>query len=70
LLLHGGRGGSSPALLTKYDGQPVTLTRKSTAARWTFVIGKDGKIVSKNTKVNPAQDSKDILALIEKLDPQ
>jgi hypothetical protein len=27
----------------------VTLTRKVTAARWTFVISKEGKIASKNT---------------------
>ena len=52
------------------DGKPLTLTRKVTAARWTFVIGKDGKIVSKNTKVNPVQDSKQIAELIEKLDRQ
>jgi len=50
------------------DGKAVTVTRKVTAARWTFVIGKDGKIISKNTKVNPLQDSKDIAALIEKLE--
>jgi peroxiredoxin Q/BCP len=52
------------------DGKPVTLTRNVTAARWTFVIGKDGKIVSKNTKVNPVQDSKQIAELIEKLERQ
>lgn len=61
-----GKGGS---VKTKdADGQPVTLTRKLSAARWTFVIGKDGNIVSKNTKVNPAQDSKQVADLIEKLD--
>jgi len=50
------------------DGQFVTLTRKSTASRWTFVIGMDGKIASKNTKVIPAQDSKQVADLIEKLE--
>jgi len=61
-----GKGGS---VKTKdAEGQPVTLTRKLSAARWTFVIGKDGKIASKNTKVNPAQDSKQVADLIEKLD--
>jgi peroxiredoxin Q/BCP len=63
-----GKGGEVKA--KDADGQPLTITRKSTAARWTFVIGKDGKIATKNTKVNAAQDSKDIVALIEKLDPK
>lgn len=50
------------------DGNEVQLKRGVTAARWTFVIGKDGKIVYKNTKVNAAADSKQILERIEKLD--
>jgi peroxiredoxin Q/BCP len=49
-------------------GQPLTLTRKVTTARWTFVIGKDGKIASKNTKVIPAQDSKQVADLIEQME--
>lgn len=48
-------------------GNPVALKRGVTIKRWTFVIGKDGKIVHKNTMVKPAQDSKDILAVVEKL---
>ena len=48
------------------DGQQHQLTRGVTASRWTFVIGKDGKILFKNTKVDAAKDSKAILALIEK----
>src|SRR5262249_30079453 len=50
------------------DGQPVTLKRNATLSRWTFVIGKDGKIVYKNTNVNPAQDSKQVSDLVEKLE--
>jgi peroxiredoxin Q/BCP len=50
------------------DGQQHQLTRGVTAARWTFVIGKDGKILFKNTQVEAAKDSKAILALIEKQD--
>ena len=48
------------------DGQEHELTRGVTASRWTFVIGKDGKILLKNTKVDAAKDSKAILALLEK----
>ena len=43
------------------------LKRNVTAARWTFIIGMDGKILYKNTKVNPAEDSKQVAAFIEKL---
>jgi thioredoxin-dependent peroxiredoxin len=50
------------------DGKPVTLKRAVTAARWTFIIGKDGKIAYKNTRVNPGQDSKQVADFIEKLE--
>jgi peroxiredoxin Q/BCP len=49
------------------DGKDIVLTTKVRAARWTFVIDKDGKIVHKNTKVNAPEDSKEILAVVEKL---
>jgi peroxiredoxin Q/BCP len=49
------------------DGLPVTLKRAVTAARWTFVIGKDGRVVYRNTKVDPAKDSKDVADLVEQL---
>jgi peroxiredoxin Q/BCP len=50
------------------DGKDLELTRGVTASRWTFVIGKDGKVVFKNIKVDAAEDSKQILEVIEKLD--
>jgi peroxiredoxin Q/BCP len=46
------------------DGKPFEFERAGTAARWTFVIGKDGKIAYKNTKVNPTQDAKAIADFI------
>jgi thioredoxin-dependent peroxiredoxin len=42
------------------------LKRGVTASRWTFVIDKDGKIASKNTKVKPANDAKDVLKAVGK----
>jgi peroxiredoxin Q/BCP len=48
------------------DGKPYEFERKGTAARWTFVIGKDGKIAYKNTKVVPADDAKKITEFITK----
>lgn len=49
------------------DGQEVTLTRDVTAARWTFIIGLDGKIAYKNTEVDAANDSKAVMAAIQKM---
>ncbi len=48
------------------DGKLIELKRAGTAARWTFVIGKDGKIAYKNTKVTPADDAKKITEFILK----
>ncbi len=49
------------------DGKEELLTRTVTAKRWTFVIGKDGRVASKNTMVVAADDSKAIMAVVEKL---
>ncbi|HEY2909925.1 MAG TPA: peroxiredoxin [Gemmataceae bacterium] len=38
--------------------------RKGTAARWTFIVGKDGKIAYKNVKVDPLQDAKKVAEFI------
>jgi peroxiredoxin Q/BCP len=50
------------------DGKDVELKRGVTASRWAFVIGKDGKIVHKNDKVNAAEDSKEILGVVKTLE--
>jgi len=50
------------------EGKIVTLKRAVTVSRWTFIIGKDGKILYKNTKVNPVEDSKQVADFIEKLE--
>ena len=49
------------------DGQEISLTRKATAKRWTFIVGKDGKIAYKNPMVAAAEDSKTIAAEVAKL---
>ncbi|QDT82874.1 peroxiredoxin [Gimesia chilikensis] len=49
------------------DGKKEKLTRGVTAARWTFVIDKDGKVAMKNTKVKAADDSKAILKKVNEL---
>lgn len=50
------------------EGKPMTVKRAVTAARWTFIIGKDGKVIYQNKLVNPAKDSKDVADLIGKLE--
>ena len=49
------------------DGKEETLIRNVTAKRWTFVVGLDGTIASKNTTVVAADDSKAILATVAEL---
>jgi peroxiredoxin Q/BCP len=49
------------------EGKDVVLKRGVTTARWTFIIGKDGKIAYKNTMVDAAGDSKKMLEEVEKL---
>jgi len=55
------------SLKATIDGKEETLTRSISPSRWTFVIDKSGKIVSKNTMVNAPEDSKAIKDLVEKL---
>lgn len=49
------------------DGEIIELKREVTASRWTFIIGLDGKIAYKNTKVIPAKDSQQVTEFIEQL---
>jgi len=48
------------------DGNPIEIKRATTINRWTYVIGRDGKIAYKNTKVNPAADAKAISEFVGK----
>ena len=48
-------------------GKQRKLVRGVTACRWTFVIGLDGKIVSRNTDVHPANDGKSVLNVVRQL---
>jgi peroxiredoxin Q/BCP len=44
----------------------ATLKRGVTIPRWTFVIDKEGKVIYKNTQVDPQKDSKQVLEVIAK----
>jgi thioredoxin-dependent peroxiredoxin len=50
------------------DKKLLTLKREVTTARWTFIIGLDGKILYKNTKVDPVKDSAQVIEILDKLD--
>lgn len=49
------------------NGEEIELHRGSTAARWTFVIGKNGRIVYKNTSASPTEGPQHILAALRKV---
>jgi len=49
------------------DGQEYDLFREVTTSRWTFVLDRKGKVVYKSTEVNPEEDSKAVMAVLEKL---
>jgi thioredoxin-dependent peroxiredoxin len=48
-------------------GEQKTLVRGVTAQRWTFVIGLDGTIIHKNTKVDAASDCDSVLKIVGQL---
>ena len=52
---------------TLSDKTKLEFKREVTAARWTFIIGLDGKIAYKNTKVDPVKDSMQVEAFLTKL---
>ena len=56
-----GEGGS---IKRTVEGTEHELVRDITIKRWTFIVGKDGKIIYKNEAVNPEKDSEEILAFL------
>jgi len=48
------------------DKMLLEFKREVTTSRWTFIIGLDGKIAYKNTKVNPVADSQQVEAFLLK----
>jgi len=52
-------------LIREVEGKKVTLVRDNTPSRWTFVIGKNGKVIYKNTKVTPTKDLAEVSKAIQ-----
>lgn len=57
-------GGGQHRIKHPQTHEEITLTRGVTAARWTFVIGKDGKILHKETNVNIKEQPQRILEVL------
>lgn len=49
------------------NGVEQTLKRGVTACRWTFIIGKDGRIIRRNTTVDAEQDCEKVLETVRRL---
>ena len=60
-----GEGGSITATI---GDQEFKLDRGVTTQRWTFVIDKDWNIAYKNTSVKPAEDSGEVMEVVEKIE--
>ena len=46
-------------------GKSIIVTRPSTLARWTFVVGSNGKILSRREDVDPVKDAEEVLKLVK-----
>ena len=42
------------------EGKAATYKRGATLANWTFVVGRDGKVIYKDTNTDPANDSRKV----------
>jgi thioredoxin-dependent peroxiredoxin len=49
------------------NGRSLFLERNVTLPRWTLVINRDGKLISKRTDVDPATDVDEVIKVVEGL---
>lgn len=59
--------GDGGTITREVEGEALTLTRDVTASRWTFIIGRDGRIAYKAVDVDPEGDTAAVIAAIERL---
>ena len=57
-----GEGGSIKRTI---DGIEQELVRPVTEKRWTFIVGKDKKIIYKNESVDPEKDTEEVLNFLK-----
>jgi len=60
------RGGAN-SLEREINGVTHILKRGTTTSRWTYIVGKDGKVAYKNDAVKAAEDSSTVIAELQKL---
>lgn len=53
--------GDGATIKRTIDGAEYELVRDLSIKRWTFIVGKDGKIIYKNDAVDPEQDTREVL---------
>jgi peroxiredoxin Q/BCP len=58
--------GSGGEIKRTVEGKDYDLVREFSEKRWTFIIGKDGKIIYKNDSVDPEKDSGEVIAFLKK----
>lgn len=49
------------------EGKQYELIRGTTTSRWTFIIGKNGKVIYKNDQVNATEDTKEVLDFLKNI---
>lgn len=49
------------------EGRSVKVSRNVTAARWTFVINQEGRVIYRETEVSPVKDSQVVLEFVRQL---
>lgn len=58
--------GEGGAIKRSVEGKEYDLVRDISIKRWTFVIGKDGKVIYKNESVDPEKDSQEVIDFLKK----
>lgn len=48
------------------QGKAIKVPRQVTAARWTFVINREGRVIYRDTEVSPVKDSQVVLDFLRK----
>jgi peroxiredoxin Q/BCP len=47
-------------------GKALTVERGATAARWTFIVDKEGKVLYRNQAVKPDGHAREVLRFLQK----
>jgi peroxiredoxin Q/BCP len=57
--------GADGKMLVDAANNSIILTRSATFARWTYVVGSDGKVLARRENVDPIKDAEEVLRLIK-----